>query len=147
MHLNTIKPAVGSKTSRKRLGRGTGSGLGKTCGKGHKGQTARSGGYHRVGFEGGQMPMQRRLPKFGFNSRTAFEMQEIRLSQIIALDLSEIDFHVLKEAGLVKFNVTRAKVIKDSRATEVPRAIVLRGLAVTAGVKTAIEAAKGRIEE
>lgn len=146
MHLNTLKPAAGSKQTKKRLGRGIGSGWGKTAGKGHKGQTARSGGYHKSGFEGGQMPIQRRLPKFGFNSLTAFSKQEIRLSQLLGLDKDEISLEDVRAAGFLKFNVKAAKVIKDKRAGEVKRALILRGMQVSAGVKEAIEKGGGRVE-
>ena len=147
MHLNTLKPAKGSKKSRKRLGRGIGSGFGKTAGKGHKGQIARSGGYHKLGFEGGQMPMQRRLPKFGFSSLKANTVQEIRLSQIIALNKDEITFNDLKKAGLLKFTTKSVKIIKDKKTGDIQRALTLRGLKVSSGVKVAILAASGRIEE
>lgn len=147
MHLNTLKPAVGSKQSRKRLGRGIGSGLGKTAGKGHKGQRARSGGFHKIGFEGGQMPMQRRLPKFGFYSMQANAIQEIRLSQLLALNKREISFSDLYELGLLKFTTKRVKVIKDKRVGGIQDPLILRGIKVSSGVKSAIEAAGGRVEE
>jgi large subunit ribosomal protein L15 len=145
MHLNTIKPAPGSKTPAKRLGRGIGSGKGKTCGKGHKGQKARSGGYHKVGFEGGQMPLQRRIPKFGFRSRKALVREEIRISDLNKIDpsLAVIDFITLQQAGLVK-NTT--KFVKLILFGTVERAFTVRGLPITAGARKAIEAAGGTVE-
>ena len=143
MQLNTLHPAPGSKTKSKRLGRGIGSGKGKTCGRGHKGQRARAGGYHKVGFEGGQMPIQRRIPKSGFRSRMAPHREEIYLSDINALDATTIDFAVLIESGLVRFNTTDVKIIGTG---DVNRAITVRGLNVTAGARKAIEAAKGKVE-
>lgn len=143
MQLNTLHPAPGSKTVAKRLGRGIGSGKGKTCGRGHKGQRARAGGYHKVGFEGGQMPLQRRIPKSGFRSRMAAHREEIYLSDINALEATTIDFAVLAANGLVRFNTTDVKIIGKG---EINRAITVRGLSVTAGAKKAIEAAKGKVE-
>lgn len=144
MRLNNLKPAMGSKQSAKRVGRGIGSGLGKTCGRGHKGQSARSGGYHKVGFEGGQMPLQRRLPKFGFNSLTAHESAEIRLHELSGVMGDVIDMLVLKAAGVVSHNTQRAKVILSG---EITRPVHLRGISVTKGARAAIEAAGGKIEE
>ena len=143
MQLNTLHPAPGSKTKSKRLGRGIGSGKGKTCGRGHKGQRARAGGYHKVGFEGGQMPIQRRIPKSGFRSRMAQLREEIYLSDINALEATTIDFAVLIESGLIRFNTIDVKIIGTG---EMNRAITVRGLSVTAGARKAIEAAKGKVE-
>lgn len=143
MQLNTLHPAPGSKTQSKRLGRGIGSGKGKTCGRGHKGQRARAGGYHKVGFEGGQMPLQRRIPKSGFRSRMAAHREEIYLSDINALEATTIDFAVLIASGLIRFNTLDVKIIGKG---EINRAITVRGLNVTAGAKKAIEAAKGKVE-
>jgi large subunit ribosomal protein L15 len=146
MHLNTIKPAPGAKTPGKRLGRGIGSGKGKTCGKGHKGQKARAGGYHKVGFEGGQMPIQRRIPKSGFRSRKALLREEIRLSDLNSMDagVAVIDLEALLTANLIR-NTT--KFIKVILFGKIERPITLRGLPATAGARKAIEAAGGTIEE
>tara|TARA_R110000868_G_scaffold330887_1_gene591869 strand:+ start:121 stop:555 length:435 start_codon:yes stop_codon:yes gene_type:complete len=143
MQLNTLQPAPGSKTKSKRLGRGIGSGKGKTCGRGHKGQRARSGGYHKVGFEGGQMPIQRRIPKSGFRSRNAAHRKEVYLSDINALEATVIDFSVLKASGLIRFNTLDVKIIGKGELT---RAITVRGLNVTAGARKTIEDAKGKVE-
>jgi large subunit ribosomal protein L15 len=143
MKLNTLSPAPGSKTAPKRLGRGIGSGTGKTAGKGHKGQKARAGGYHKVGFEGGQMPMARRLPKFGFISLKALARTEIRLSDIAKLDEKEIDFAVLKTQGLITSNTKFAKIIL---AGEIKRPVTVKGIDVTVGARKAIEAAGGKVE-
>jgi large subunit ribosomal protein L15 len=143
MRLNQIKPAAGSKHARKRVGRGIGSGLGKTSGRGHKGQKARSGGFHKVGFEGGQMPMHRRLPKRGFISRTAGDTVEVRLSSLDRLPVEDIDLLVLKQAGVVP-NASRA--VKVILAGEIKRKVKLRGLQVTKGARAAIEKAGGSIE-
>lgn len=143
MQLNTLHPAPGSKTQSKRLGRGIGSGKGKTCGRGHKGQRARAGGYHKVGFEGGQMPIQRRIPKSGFRSRMAALRKEVYLSDLNKLEATTIDFAVLIENGLVRFNTIDVKIIGKG---ELNRAITVRGLSVTAGARKAIEAAKGKVE-
>jgi large subunit ribosomal protein L15 len=143
MKLNTLKPAAGSKPTAKRLGRGPGSGLGKTSGKGHKGQHARAGGYHKVGFEGGQMPLQRRLPKRGFRSPTKSEKAELRLDALNRLEGEEVDLLSLKQAGLVPVQALQVKVIL---AGELSRKIVLKGLAATKGARAAIEAAGGRVE-
>jgi large subunit ribosomal protein L15 len=144
MRLNTLRPAEGSKQDRRRRGRGIGSGLGKTGGRGHKGQTSRSGGYHKVGFEGGQMPLQRRLPKIGFISRREKKTGEVRLSELakVAGDLVTLD--TLRSAGVIGQQVTRAKVIVSG---EVSKPFTLQGVAVTKGARVAIEAAGGRIEE
>jgi large subunit ribosomal protein L15 len=143
MYLNTLKPAPGSKTPAKRLGRGIGSGKGKTCGKGHKGQKARAGGYHKVGFEGGQMPLQRRIPKSGFRSRKALVRQEVRLSDINKIDATVIDLATLHATGVIK-NTT--KFVKLIMFGNIERPITVRGLPVTAGARKAIEAAGGKIE-
>ncbi len=144
MRLNTLKPGNGAKTTAKRVGRGIGSGLGKTCGRGHKGQKARSGGYHKVGFEGGQMPMQRRLPKFGFRSRKASDTQEIRLTALARLDAPLIDFELLRALGLIGPLVKKVKVFKDG---EVDKAMTLKGLVLTKGAKAAILSTGGKIED
>lgn len=143
MRLNTLSPGLGSKTAAKRLGRGIGSGLGKTCGRGHKGQYARAGGYHKTGFEGGQSPIQRRLPKFGFFSRKSLERQELRVDFFNALSVDEIDLNVLKALGIVKNTITQVKVIA---AGVVERKFVLKGLAITPKAQALIEAAGGRVE-
>jgi large subunit ribosomal protein L15 len=144
MRLNELKPAPGSRSARKRVGRGIGSGLGKTCGRGHKGQKSRSGGFHKLGFEGGQMPLQRRLPKVGFRSRRAAERDEIRLGELGALAGDEVTLDALRSAGLIDRGVKRVKVIKSGA---VARAFTVRGVAVTAGAKAAIEAAGGKVED
>lgn len=143
MKLNTIKPAEGSKSARKRVGRGIGSGLGKTAGRGHKGQKARSGGYHKVGFEGGQMPLQRRVPKVGFNSAVNRYTREIRLYQVAALGVDVVDLDALKAANIVARGIRRVRVINTG---EIDRAVTVRGLYVTAGAAKAIEAAGGKVE-
>lgn len=143
MLLNTIKPAFGAKRARKRLGRGIGSGLGKTAGRGHKGQHARAGLSHKPGFEGGQMPLQRRLPKFGFVSRKAMVTSEIRLSELNNLKADVVDIFVLKEANLISSTIEFVKVFASG---EIKKAVKLRGIKVTAGAKKAIEAAGGSIE-
>ncbi len=142
MRLNTIKPAPGSRPIAKRVGRGMGSGLGKTCGRGHKGQHARAGGYHKVGFEGGQMPLQRRLPKRGFRSHMARFIAEVRLHELNVVEAEIITLQVLKDADIVPSHVTRAKVMLTGTIT---RAVVLQGIGATAGAKAAIEAAGGKI--
>lgn len=144
MKLNTIKPTTGSKTVKKRVARGIGSGLGKTAGRGHKGQHARSGGYNKLGFEGGQMPIQRRLPKRGFNSPLAGLTAEVRLSELNKLDATEIDLAVLKAKNVVGANVLTAKVIKSGELT---RAVILKGILVTKGAREVITAAGGSIAE
>ena len=143
MRLNTIKPAEGSKKPRRRVGRGIGSGLGKTAGRGNKGQKSRSGGFHKVGFEGGQMPLQRRLPKRGFVSLTRGDTAEVRLSDLQKLGADVIDLAALKAAGVVAAPCSRAKVIL---AGEIKRKIALKGLLVSKGARTAIEAAGGSVE-
>jgi large subunit ribosomal protein L15 len=144
MELNKLQPAEGSKKPRRRVGRGIGSGLGKTCGRGHKGQKSRAGGFHKVGFEGGQMPLQRRLPKRGFVSLTAARNQEVRLSEISALPIDEIDLLALKQAGLVSIDALSAKVILSG---SIERKVALRGVGATKGAKAAIEAAGGSVAE
>src|SRR5256712_2102153 len=140
MELNTLKPAPGSKRARKRVCRGIGSGTGKTGGRGHKGQRARSGGFHKVGFEGGQMPLQRRLPKRGFNSPTREDTAEVRLSDLERLKAEKIDLAALKEAGVVPAFSNAAKVIVSGKLT---RKVALTGIAVSKGARAAIEAAGG----
>ncbi len=142
MELNSIKPAVGSKRDRRRVGRGIGSGLGKTAGRGHKGQKSRSGGFHKVGFEGGQMPLQRRLPKRGFKSTTLKYNDEISLTDLERLAVDEVDLLSLKQAGLVGQLIKTVKVIKSGELT---RAVSLKGVGATAGAKAAIEAAGGSV--
>ncbi len=143
MYLNTLQPALGAKKPARRLGRGIGSGRGKTCGKGHKGQKARAGGYHKVGFEGGQMPLQRRMPKSGFRSQAALYRQEVRLSDLNKVNEDTVDMQVLKASGLINANIKEVKIILSG---EIKRVLVIQGLAVTAGAKQAIEAAGGRVE-
>jgi large subunit ribosomal protein L15 len=142
MQLNTIKPAEGSKKARRRVGRGIGCGLGKTAGRGHKGQKSRSGGYHKVGFEGGQMPLQRRLPKRGFKSHQLKYNAEISLTDLQRLGAAEVDLLALKQAGLVGQLVKHAKVIKSGELTA---KVTLKGVGATAGAKAAIEAAGGSV--
>ncbi len=144
MKLNTIKPALGEKTSRKRVGRGMGSGLGKTCGRGHKGQKSRSGGFTKIGFEGGQMPLQRRLPKVGFTSRISKTTSQVTLSQLDKLTETDINIDVLKQYNLVTKNITRVKVMLSG---EIKRSVNLTGIRATKGAKAAIEAVKGTIKE
>ena len=144
MRLNSIKPAAGSKHAAKRVGRGIGSGLGKTCGRGHKGQKSRAGGFHKVGFEGGQMPLQRRLPKRGFVSLTRARKAEVRLSQLSSLPVDEIDLLVLKQSGLIAADALSAKVVLSG---EIGRKVSLRGVGATAGARAAIEAAGGSVAE
>jgi large subunit ribosomal protein L15 len=142
MQLNTIKPGTGAKHAKRRVGRGIGSGLGKTAGRGHKGQKSRAGGYHKVGFEGGQMPLQRRLPKRGFKSTTAKYNAEITLTTLQKLAVDEVDLLTLKQAGLVP---ELAKVVKVIKAGELTKKVVLKGIGATAGAKAAIEAAGGSL--
>ena len=142
MRLNTIKPAPGSKKNRKRVARGIGSGSGKTAGRGHKGQSARSGGYHKVGFEGGQMPLQRRLPKRGFVSMSRNDTAEVRLSDLARLPVDDIDLLALKAAGIVPAIAKTAKVIKTGKLT---KKVTLTGVLATKGAKAAIEAAGGSV--
>jgi len=144
MRLNTLSPAPGAKKDAKRVGRGIGSGDGKTAGRGHKGQKARSGGSVRPGFEGGQMPLQKRLPKYGFSSRIARTTAQIRLGELNTLDAEVIDLEALKVADLVNDNVTRARVFLSG---ELGKAVTVKGLAVTKGAREAIEKAGGKVEE
>ena len=144
MRLNTLSPAEGHKHSKKRVGRGIGSGVGKTGGRGHKGLKSRSGGSVRAGFEGGQMPLQKRLPKFGFTSRVGFTTAEIRTSEIGSVAGDIITLEALKNAGLIGKNITRAKVFLSG---DVTRAVTIQGLKVTKGAKAAIEAAGGKVED
>jgi len=144
MNLNSLKPALGEKSGRKRVGRGMGSGFGKTCGRGHKGQGSRSGGFTKIGFEGGQMPLQRRLPKVGFTSRISRVTSQVTLSQIEKLTETDIDIDVLKKNNLITKNILRVKVM---RSGEIRRAVHLKGIKATKGAKAAIEAAKGTISE
>lgn len=143
MFLNELKPAPGSKTTSKRLGRGIGSGKGKTCGKGHKGQKARAGGYHKVGFEGGQMPIQRRIPKSGFKSRAALYREEIYLSDLEKLSTNEIDFSVLLSEGLIRRVTKDVKIVASGT---ISKALVIKGIAVTKGAREQILAANGKVE-
>jgi len=143
MYLNTLQPAPGSKTKSKRLGRGIGSGKGKTCGRGHKGQRARAGGYHKVGFEGGQMPLQRRIPKSGFRSRQSLHRAQVYLSDLNRTTTDVIDLAVLIESGIVRFDTKDVKIIGSG---EINRSITIRGISVTAGARKAVEAAKGKVE-
>lgn len=142
MELNNLKPGAGARHAKRRVGRGIGSGLGKTAGRGHKGQKSRAGGFHKVGFEGGQMPLQRRLPKRGFVSLTASRNVEVRLSELAKLPVEEIDLLVLKQAGVVPGDALSAKVILSG---ELARKVVLRGVGATKGAKAAIEAAGGSV--
>ena len=144
MYLNTIKPGDGAKKPRKRVGRGIGSGSGKTCGRGHKGQRSRSGGYHKVGFEGGQMPLQRRLPKGGFYSRASAYYDEIRLHELNGLDDGVITLESLKGAGLLRNDVLVVKIIASGA---IEKAVKVQGLRVTQGARTAIETAGGSVED
>jgi large subunit ribosomal protein L15 len=142
MQLNTLKPSEGSKKARRRVGRGMGSGLGKTAGRGHNGQKSRAGGFHKVGFEGGQMPLQRRLPKRGFKSAQLKYVSEITLSDLETLGKDEVDLLTLKAAGLVRQLIKTVKVVKSG---EIKRKVALKGIGATAGAKAAIEAAGGSL--
>jgi large subunit ribosomal protein L15 len=144
MNLNSLSPAPGSNHARKRVGRGIGSGLGKTGGRGHKGQKARAGGTVRPGFEGGQMPLQKRLPKYGFTSRIGFVTAEVRLSELNKVNGDVVDLEALKKADVIKANMKRAKVFLSGELT---KAVTLKGISVTQGAKAAIEAAGGKVEE
>jgi large subunit ribosomal protein L15 len=144
MQLNTLKPGAGSRPPSKRVGRGMGSGLGKTCGRGHKGQKSRSGGRVRPGFEGGQQPLQMRLPKFGFNSAKARITAEVTLSEIASVEAEVVDVQALIDADLLKGTMKRAKVILSGK---IEKAVTLKGIRATKGAKAAIEAAGGSIEE
>lgn len=143
MKLNTIKPGVGAKRVGKRLGRGPGSGVGKTCGKGHKGQKARAGGYHKVGFEGGQMPLQRRLPKVGFTSRIGRTTQEVRLSELNKVTGKDVTIGSLREAGVINNKIKRVKIVLSG---EVKTAYNVSGMRITKGAAKAIESAGGKVE-
>ncbi len=144
MYLNTLKPAAGSKKTAKRVGRGIGSGLGKTCGRGHKGQSSRSGGFHKVGFEGGQMPLQRRLPKVGFVSAKARSSAQVCLHELESIGEETVDLLRLKAANIIPQQTKRAKVIASGKIT---KAVTLKGIAVTKGARLAIEAAGGSVED
>ncbi|MCL5669237.1 MAG: 50S ribosomal protein L15 [Gammaproteobacteria bacterium] len=144
MRLNTLKPTAGEKQTPKRVGRGIGSGLGKTCGRGHKGQRARAGGYHKVGFEGGQMPIQRRLPKMGFSSITAQDTAEVRLHELARIKADKIDLSALKAAGVVPQIAKRAKVVLQGK---LDKAVSISGVAVTKGARDAILAAGGKVQD
>ena len=144
MQLNNLTPAAGSRKESKRVGRGIGSGLGKTCGRGHKGQKSRSGGFHKVGFEGGQMPLQRRLPKVGFSSRVGRTRAEVRLHELAKVDADVIDILALQEANLVPQQAQKVKVFLSG---ELSKAVTVKGLAVTKGARAAIEAAGGKVED
>jgi len=143
MELNTIQPAAGAKHAKRRVGRGIGSGLGKTAGRGHKGQKSRAGGFHKVGFEGGQMPLQRRLPKRGFKSQSKPFKAEVRLSDLAKLPVSDIDLQALKQAGLIS---ELARVVRVIKAGELTKKVTLKGVIATKGAKAAIEAAGGSVE-
>jgi large subunit ribosomal protein L15 len=143
MELNTIQPAAGAKHAKRRVGRGIGSGLGKTAGRGHKGQKSRAGGFHKVGFEGGQMPLQRRLPKRGFKSQSKPFKAEVRLSELEKLPVSEVDVLVLKKAGIVP---ELARVVRVIKSGDLTKKLIIKGLIATAGAKAAIEAAGGSVE-
>ena len=143
MRLNTLKPASGSRSNARRVGRGIGSGSGKTCGRGHKGQKSRSGGFHKVGFEGGQMPLQRRLPKFGFRSRSGRLTAEVRLHELQLTDAPVVDIKALIDANIVPAHTQRVKVILSG---EISEAVHTRGLHFTKGARAAVEAAGGKIE-
>lgn len=143
MQLNTLKPADGSRKLRKRVGRGIGSGLGKTCGRGHKGQKSRTGGFSKVGFEGGQMPLQRRLPKVGFNSRSAKYSAEVRLDELQKLGVDSVNLQVLIDANIIPAASKKAKVILSG---EISSAVTLQGVKATKGAQAAIEAAGGKVE-
>ncbi len=143
MRLNELKPPEGSKHAPKRVGRGIGSGLGKTCGRGHKGQKARAGGFHKVGFEGGQMPLQRRLPKMGFASRSGVTRAEVRLNELNRVEGDVVDLAALIKAGVVNRSTKTAKIIASG---EVSRALTVRGVGATKGARAAIEAAGGTVE-
>ncbi len=144
MRLNTLKPQAGSKPASKRVGRGIGCGSGKTCGRGHKGQKSRKGGYHKVGFEGGQMPLQRRLPKIGFSSRLSAVTAEIRLQELAKIDTEVVDLDALLSANLISKNIKRVKIIDSGK---IENAVSVKGLAVTKGARAAIEAAGGKVLE
>ncbi|MEO5343198.1 MAG: 50S ribosomal protein L15 [Gammaproteobacteria bacterium SHHR-1] len=144
MHLNTLSPGAGAKQQKKRVGRGIGSGLGKTCGRGHKGQTSRSGGYHKVGFEGGQMPLQRRLPKIGFSSRVSRVSAQVRLSELAKVQGDLVDLPSLQAARVINRSIKQVKIFLSGT---IDRALTVKGLGVSKGARAAIEAAGGKVEE
>jgi large subunit ribosomal protein L15 len=144
MRLNTLKPAAGSRPDKKRLGRGIGSGLGKTGGRGHKGQKSRAGGFHKVGFEGGQMPLQRRLPKVGFRSRKGMVTGEVRLDELAKVSGDVVDMEALYQADVLPRTVKRAKIILSG---QVQKAVTVKGVGVTKGARAALEAAGGKVED
>ncbi|RLA04280.1 MAG: 50S ribosomal protein L15 [Gammaproteobacteria bacterium] len=144
MRLNTLTPADGSKKDRKRVGRGIGSGSGKTCGRGHKGQKSRSGGFHKIGFEGGQMPLQRRLPKMGFSSRKSRFVDELRLNELALVEGDVVDMDALRKANLISRTISSVKVFASG---SIDKAVTLKGIRVTKGARAAIEAAGGKIED
>ncbi len=143
MKLNTLQPAAGSRANAKRVGRGIGSGFGKTCGRGHKGQKSRSGGFHKVGFEGGQMPLQRRLPKVGFSSRKGRRSAQVRLSELQSMESSEVTLEGLIAQGIVPSNTLQAKIFESG---ELSKAVTVKGIPVSKGAKAAIEKAGGKVE-
>ena len=143
MRLNKLRPAAGARKVAKRVGRGTGSGLGSTAGRGHKGQKSRAGGFHKVGFEGGQMPLQRRLPKIGFSSRIGRVTAEVRLSELARIEGDVVDIQALKKAGVINNNMKRARIFASGK---IDRAVTVHGVAVTKGARMAIEAVGGAIE-
>ncbi|MCU7929276.1 MAG: 50S ribosomal protein L15 [Candidatus Thiodiazotropha sp. (ex Codakia rugifera)] len=143
MRLNTLQPATGSKPARKRVGRGIGSGLGKTCGRGHKGQKSRSGGFHKVGFEGGQMPLQRRLPKIGFTSRVSMSTAQVRLGELAKVEGDVVDLEALQKANVVTRSIKKVKIFASGA---IDRAVTVKGLGVSKGAKASIEAAGGKVE-
>ena len=144
MRVNSIKPATGAKRQAKRVGRGIGSGQGKTAGRGHKGQKSRAGGYHKVGFEGGQMPLQRRLPKIGFRSYLARITEEIRLDELEKVAAENIDINALRKAGLISRKIKRVKIIASGK---ISKAVTVKGIRATKGARSAVEAAGGKFEE
>ena len=144
MRLNSIKPGAGARSAAKRVGRGMGSGLGKTCGRGHKGQKSRAGGFHKTGFEGGQMPLQRRLPKVGFTSRKSRVTEEVRLHELALVEGGSVDLASLKAAGVIRQDTLYAKVMASG---EIKTAVTVRGIGVTKGARAAIEAAGGKVED
>lgn len=144
MNLNNLKPAKGAKKAAVRVGRGIGSGSGKTCGRGHKGQKARSGGLPKLGFEGGQMPLQRRVPKFGFTSRKSLRREQLRVSDLLNVSADVIDLAALREAGVIRANTKHVKVFASG---EITKAVTLKGIKVTAGARTLIESQGGKVEE
>ncbi|MBC6906609.1 50S ribosomal protein L15 [Saccharophagus sp. K07] len=144
MHLNTLSPGPGSRTSRRRVGRGIGSGLGKTCGRGHKGQRARKSGNVRPGFEGGQMPLQKRLPKYGFTSRVSLAAAEVRLAELNNVEAEIIDLEALRAANVIGHNIKSVKIFLSG---EITKAVTVKGLAVSKGAREAIQAAGGKVED